>query len=110
MKGSSAPSKLQTDAATIDAIMKRRIAEMNAFYDAREPPCLTADERLVQRQAYAGLLWTKQFYHIVVTDWLKGDPYQPPPPPSHAAGRNHEWIHMYSRDVLSMPDKWEYPW
>ena len=62
------------------------------------------------RQAYAGLLWSKQFYHYIVRDWLEGDPQQPPPPASRAAGRNADWPHLYNRDVISMPDKWEYPW
>ena len=73
-------------------------------------PTLTEDQRSVVRQAYAGLLWTKQFYHYVVKDWLDGDPEQPPPPPGHANGRNHDWRHLYNGDVISMPDKWEYPW
>jgi hypothetical protein len=70
-----------------------------------------ADARVVSRQAYAGLVWSKQFYHYVVPDWLAGDPDQPPPPPSRAAlARNRDWPHLYARDVLSMPDTWEYPW
>ena len=62
------------------------------------------------RQGYAGLLWTKQFYDYIVTEWLEGDPAQPAPPPERHRGRNAEWKHLHSRDVLSMPDKWEYPW
>ena len=62
------------------------------------------------RQAFAGLLWSKQFYHYVVKDWLKGDPASPPPPDERKNGRNHEWTHLYNADVISMPDKWEYPW
>ena len=62
------------------------------------------------RQAYAGLLWSKQFYHYVVKDWLAGDADQPPPPASRHLGRNHDWPHLFNRDVISMPDKWEYPW
>ncbi len=70
-----------------------------------------AEARRVARQAYAGLLWSKQFYHYVVPDWLEGDPGQPPPPPERAAvARNRDWPHLYARDVLSVPDKWEYPW
>ena len=68
------------------------------------------EERLVARQAYAGLLWTKQFYHYVVEDWLTGDPNLPPPPESRKGGRNADWRHLFNRDVISMPDKWEYPW
>jgi hypothetical protein len=68
------------------------------------------EARRVARQAYAGLLWSKQFYHYVVPDWLEGDPEQPPPPAGRKAGRNSDWPHLFARDVLSMPDKWEYPW
>ena len=68
------------------------------------------DARNVIRQAYAGLLWTKQFYYYTIPEWLTGDPAQPPPPPERLQGRNHSWQHLYNRDVLSMPDKWEYPW
>ena len=68
------------------------------------------EARRVARQAYAGLLWSKQFYHYVVPDWLAGDPEQPPPPEGRKGGRNSDWPHFFARDVLSMPDKWEYPW
>ena len=73
-------------------------------------PATSDDDRRISRQAYAGLLWTKQFYQYVVKDWLDGDPKQPPPPPSRRQGRNHDWVHLFNRDVISMPDKWEYPW
>ena len=62
------------------------------------------------RQAFAGMLWSKQFYHYVVRDWLDGDPAQPAAARSDATGRNHDWAHLYNADVISMPDKWEYPW
>ena len=62
------------------------------------------------RQGFAGMLWSKQFYHYVVKDWLDGDPGNPPPPSERQHGRNHEWTHLYNADVISMPDKWEYPW
>jgi hypothetical protein len=71
---------------------------------------LSEPERNIVRQGCAGLLWTKQFYHYVVEDWLNGDPHGPPPPESRKTGRNADWTHLYSRDVLSMPDNWEYPW
>jgi len=87
-----------------------RIAESDAFYAARIPAILDDDERLISRQAYAGLLWSRQFYHLSVADWLDGDPSQPPPPESRRSGRNHEWRQLYNRDVVSMPDTWEYPW
>ena len=68
------------------------------------------ERRRIQRQAYAGLLWSKQFYHYIVEDWIDGDPEQPPPPAGREHVRNGNWRHLYARDVLSMPDKWEYPW
>jgi len=96
--------------AEFDSTFERRRAEADEFYATRIPAVATHDEQLAMRQAYAGLLWSKQFYHYVVPDWLEGDPTQPPPPPQRFEGRNHEWLHIYNRDVLSMPDKWEYPW
>ena len=77
---------------------------------SRIPPAASDDDRRISRQAYAGLLWTKQFYHYVVKEWLEGDPGQPPPPASRRQGRNNDWGHLFNRDVISMPDKWEYPW
>jgi hypothetical protein len=96
--------------AGFDGVFEARMAEADAFYAARLPAELSEEERRVSRQAYAGLLWTKQFYHLSVKDWLEGDPAQPPPPPARRHGRNAEWTHLYNRDVLSMPDTWEYPW
>jgi hypothetical protein len=93
-----------------DTLFARRIKEADAFYAEKVPQSLGAPERQVARQAYAGLLWSKQFYHYVVKDWLAGDPDQPPPPEGHKHGRNQDWGHLFNRDVLSMPDKWEYPW
>jgi len=87
-----------------------REQEANAFYAARLAPELSDDERRVARAAYAGLLWSKQFYHYGVADWLAGDPSQPPPPASRLDGRNSDWPQLYNRDVISMPDTWEYPW
>jgi hypothetical protein len=92
-----------------DQVFEDRIEEANEFYSFA-PARLSDDARMVQRQAFAGLLWSKQFYHYVVEEWLKGDPAMPPPPPERWLGRNHTWIHVYNDDVLSMPDKWEYPW
>src|SRR5262249_57079241 len=68
------------------------------------------DARRVHRQALAGMIWSKQFYDYDVTQWLDGDPAQPPPPPQRRCGRNHDWVHVNNADVMSMPDKWEYPW
>jgi hypothetical protein len=93
-----------------DAVFAKRIAEADAFYAQRIPRTLSSEQQLVSRQAYAGLLWNKQFYHYIVKDWLEGDPEMPPPPPKRWQGRNREWIHLFNRDVISMPDKWEYPW
>ncbi len=93
-----------------DAVFAERIREADQFYDAVLPKTSTADERRVMRQAYAGLLWSKQFYHYIVKDWLQGDPELPPPPEERKSGRNADWKHLYNRDVISMPDAWEYPW
>jgi hypothetical protein len=93
-----------------DRVFAKRLVEADAFYRDRLPDQLTEKERGVARQAYAGLLWSKQFFHFSVKDWLEGDPSQPPPPASRRLGRNSDWPHLYNRDVISMPDKWEYPW
>ena len=97
-------------AAGIARIFEDRIRETDEFYRERLPEAATAEEMRVLRQGYAGLLWSKQFYHHVVKDWLEGDPAQPPAPASRRGGRNADWPHVYNRDVISMPDKWEYPW
>ena len=96
--------------APFDAIFAQRLAEADEFYAKVTPPGLSDDARNVMRQSFAGLLWSKQFYHYIVRDWLAGDPGQPPPPAARLHGRNHEWTHLYNADVISMPDKWEYPW
>jgi hypothetical protein len=93
-----------------DRVFEDRRREADAFYGENLPEALTEEERRVARQAYGGLLWTKQFYHFAVKDWLEGDPAQPPPPERRKEGRNSVWTHLYNRDVISMPDKWEYPW
>jgi hypothetical protein len=93
-----------------EQVFRDRIREADEFYAERLPSGLREDEARVVRQAYAGLLWNKQFYHYIVPDWLEGDPGQPPPPAARASGRNADWGHLYNRDVISMPDKWEYPW
>lgn len=99
---------------SFDEVFLTRIREADEFYadqaDIASGERERADAANVARQAYAGLLWTKQFYHYVVTDWLGGDPGQPLPPETRRTGRNHDWPHLYNRDVISMPDKWEYPW
>jgi len=93
-----------------DDVFSQRIREADEFYDAVIPAAATAEERAVSRFAYAGLCHSKQFYYYVVADWIAGDPGQPPPPSARKRGRNHEWRHLYNRDVIAMPDKWEYPW
>jgi hypothetical protein len=93
-----------------DGIMAGRIREAEEFYRERLPEGVTDDERRVLRQGYAGLLWSKQFYHYIVEHWLEGDPAQPMPPERRVEGRNADWPHVFNRDVISMPDKWEYPW
>jgi Mannosylglycerate hydrolase MGH1-like glycoside hydrolase domain len=95
---------------SFDRILEKRIQEADSFYAARIPKTLTADEQRIQREASAGLLWTKQFYHYVIDDWLEGDPSHPPPSRTPATTRNADWSHLYNRDVMSVPDKWEYPW
>jgi hypothetical protein len=87
-----------------------RLAEADTFYATRIEAALSEDEKRVSRQSLAGLFWSKQFYHYVVADWLDGDPGQPPPPPERKTGRNASWRNLHSRDVVSMPDTWEYPW
>ena len=96
--------------AGFDAVFSQRMKEADEFYNTRIPSHLSCDARLVMRQAYSGMLWSKQFYHYAVEDWLGGDPAGPTPPASRWHGRNKDWTHLYNDDVLSMPDKWEYPW
>ena len=93
-----------------DKVFQSRRNEADDFFESRIPAQLSEEERQVARQAFAGLLWSKQFYHYIVKDWIEGDPAQPKPPESRTIGRNRDWVHLYNRDVLSMPDKWEYPW
>jgi hypothetical protein len=93
-----------------ERVLAARRSEADEFYATRLPAGIDAEEARVMRQAYAGLLWSKQFYHYVVRDWLDGDPAQPPPPASRRSGRNAQWLHLYNRDIISMPDTWEYPW
>ena len=93
-----------------ESTFRARREEADAFYESVYGDDLDPAERAIARQAHAGLLWTKQFYHYSVEHWLEGDPAQPAPPESRQQGRNHDWLHLYNRDVISMPDKWEYPW
>jgi hypothetical protein len=94
----------------LEQVFADRIAEADAFYEPLSPPDSSEDARRVQRQAFAGLLWSKQFYYYDLRAWLWGDPAGPRPPGERLSGRNHDWQHLYNADVISMPDKWEYPW
>lgn len=110
-----------------DSVFCSRLAEAEEFYNGILPKGMNAEERNVTRQAYAGkpglhcgwrsnmflcvgLLWSKQFYHYIVDAWLEGDPDAPTPPAQRKGGRNKDWKHLFNRDIISMPDKWEYPW
>ncbi len=96
--------------AHFDEIVEERRIDADEFHGTLHPPSLGADRRRIQRSAFAGLIWSQQFYHYNVRTWLDGDPRQPRPPESRKQGRNADWTHVYNNDVLSMPDKWEYPW
>jgi mannosylglycerate hydrolase MGH1-like protein len=93
-----------------EAVFDARMQEAGEFYETLAPDHVSEEARRVQRQAFAGLLWSKQFYHYDVGRWLKGDPAGPEPPPERLQGRNADWAHLYNADVISMPDTWEYPW
>ncbi|HEX6719813.1 MAG TPA: hypothetical protein VF088_22090 [Pyrinomonadaceae bacterium] len=93
-----------------EQIFTARVREADEFYDTVIPKHLSHDARSVMRQSLGGLLWSKQFYHYVVEQWLDGDPATPKPPADRVHGRNYQWKHLYNADVISMPDKWEYPW
>ena len=96
--------------AEFDQVIAQRRAEADEFYAELTPATANADEAMVMRQAFAGLLWSKQLYYYDVARWLDGDPTQPVPPGSRHGGRNARWRHFNSFDIMSMPDKWEYPW
>ncbi len=93
---------------SFDRTFALRRREADEFYGAHVCPTVSPDEKDIQRQAFAGMLWSKQFYHYVVLDWLEGDPGLPPPPATRT--RNRGWEHLYTDDILSVPDTWEYPW
>jgi hypothetical protein len=107
---SEAPPAADALGREFDALFALRMAEADQFYATVIPARLSADARTVMRQALAGLLWSKQFYHYYVRRWLEGDPAGPMPPPERRHGRNRDWAHLYNEDIISMPDKWEYPW
>jgi hypothetical protein len=93
-----------------DVLFDARRQEADAFYSTLQRDIVEEDARLVQRQAFAGLIWSKQFYHFNIRQWLRGDPTQPTPPTQRLHGRDSEWKHLNNADIISMPDKWEYPW
>ncbi|HEY4757081.1 MAG TPA: hypothetical protein VIH43_00875, partial [Chthoniobacterales bacterium] len=93
-----------------DSMFSAREREADEFYATVIPQELSSDAQNVMRQGFAGMLWSKQFYHYVTKPWLEGDPGNPPPPPERSKGRNKDWPHLFNADVISMPDKWEYPW
>jgi hypothetical protein len=99
-----------TPFADFDAVMAQRQREADEFYATVIPDKLSDDAKLVMRQAVAGMLWCKQWFHYDVGRWLQGDPTGPPPPARRRHGRNRDWTHLYNDDVVSMPDTWEYPW
>ena len=96
--------------AEFDSSFAARVRESDEYFATKLPARQTFEQRNVARQCYAGLLWTKQFYFYAVKPWIDGDPNQPAPPASRRHGRNHDFAHLFNRDIISMPDKWEYPW
>jgi hypothetical protein len=105
-----APAEASAGLAEFDRVLSRRRAEADEFYATLQGDIADPDARLVQRQALAGMLWSKQFYYIDIPEWLDGDRLQPPPPAARRHGRNADWRHLNNAEILSMPDKWEYPW
>ncbi|AFY75088.1 glycogen debranching enzyme [Synechococcus sp. PCC 7502] len=104
-------SNIAAEAASInDEIFAKRLEEANQFYHEISPFTMTDDLRSIQRQAFAGMLWSKQYYNFSVKKWLDGDPDFPMVSPNRKNGRNSHWFHLETEDILSMPDKWEYPW
>src|SRR5439155_3648151 len=108
--GADAPQRFNPFGLVFDSLFEERKREADEYFRTVIPRSLTPDGRNVMRQAIGGLLWTKQFYHYDVSRWLNGDPTQPTPPIERWQGRNCEWTNLYNSDVISMPDKWEYPW
>jgi len=93
-----------------DAIFQERVKDADQFFSDLQAKIHDDDKRMIQRQAIAGMMWSKQFYYYNIPEWLNGDPGQPPPPPERKEGRNVDWMHLNNADIISMPDKWEYPW
>jgi hypothetical protein len=96
--------------ADFEKVFETRRREADEFYAELQKEMADPDARGVQRQALAGMIWSKQFFYYDVREWVAGDPAQPPPPPGRKWGRNHDWQHLNNAEIISMPDKWEYPW
>ena len=103
-------SPLPQPFSDFNQIFSSRVTEADEFYREVQKDISNEEYRTIQRQAFAGMLWSKQYYHLDLRRWLSGDPAYPPPPGDRAARRNSQWLHMYANDIISMPDKWEYPW
>jgi len=97
-------------AADLEQILAQRIAEADEYYADLQRDVESDDAKLVQRQAFAGMIWSKQYFYFDIPEWINGDPEQIAPPAERRRGRNHEWMHLNNADIISMPDKWEYPW
>jgi hypothetical protein len=110
LRRATKPKSAERLGRELDEVFATRKREADEFYDAIAPAGIDADTKAIQRQAFAGLLWSKQFYHFVVKQWLDGDSAFAKPQEARRAGRNSAWGHLYNADVISMPDKWEYPW
>lgn len=110
LRNAACPISISGFGADFENIFTVAKHEADEFYDAIAPSNIDADTKAIQRQAFAGLLWSKQFYHFVIEQWLEGDPNFGTPPAARKEGRNSGWRHLYNADVISMPDKWEYPW
>jgi len=108
--GGLSPNPPDLLADGVERVFCARQQEADEFYTTVIPQHLSGDAKQVMRQGFGGLLWSKQFYHYVVKDWLEGDRGRPRPPSQRLHGRNREWTHLFNADVISMPDKWEYPW
>jgi hypothetical protein len=101
---------VNSDFGQFDAVFAARIADADEFYANLQDGIADSDARSIQRQAFAGMLWSKQFFYFDIPEWLRGDPTQPTPPAPRRNGRNCDWAHLNNADIISMPDKWEYPW
>ena len=104
------PGPLEKPFDDFEIIFQKRKEEADAFYSEIQYQLSNEDLKNIQRQAYAGMIWCKQFYDYNIEKWLNGDPAGPPPPPQRKKGRNHQWRHLNNADIISMPDSWEYPW